>query len=225
VRRAGGFAGGVVSSTFGIIGNVVVVLGVGLFFALNPKLYSEGLVRLSPISYRTRTAAILGEVGSQLQWWFVGQLCSMVSIALLTYVGLTILGVPMAITLAMLAGLMNFIPNFGPIIAAAPAVLIAFAPQGDQTMLNPARAGWAIVMYIIIQLLEGWVITPFFQQRAVELPPALIVVSQVVFALLLGPIGLVLATPILAVAMVVVRMVYIEDVLGDRTAEAGGVAK
>jgi len=225
VSHAGSITGGVVSSTFGIIGDVVVVVGVGLFFALNPKLYTQGMAKLIPVSHRTRFSKILAEVGEQLQWWFVGQLCSMISIALLTYLGLSILRIPMAITLAMLAGLMNFIPNFGPLLAAAPAVLIAFAPQGDHTSLNPARAGWVILMYVIIQLLEGWVITPFFQQRAVELPPALIIISQVVFALLLGPLGLVLATPILAATIVIVRMIYIEDILGDKELEPALVKK
>jgi predicted PurR-regulated permease PerM len=224
VRRAGGVAGGVVSSTFGVLGNIAVVLGVGLFFALNPRLYSQGLVKLIPPAHRPRATDILAQLGTQLEWWFVGQLCSMASIAVLTYIGLTILGIPMAVTLAILAGLMNFIPNFGPLIAAAPAVLIAFAPTGDQTMLNPARAGWVILVYVIIQLLEGWVITPYFQKRAVELPPALIIVAQVVFALLLGPIGLILATPILVATLVLVRMVYIEEVLGDRPGKQGGAA-
>ncbi|HEY4328307.1 MAG TPA: AI-2E family transporter, partial [Phycisphaerae bacterium] len=165
VKHAGGVAGGVVSSTFGILGNIAIVVGVGLFFALNPKLYSRGIIKLAPISRRNRAAEILGEVRTQLQWWFVGQMCSMVSIAALTFIGLWILGVPMAITLAILAGLMTLIPNFGPIIAGVPAVLIAFAPQGDQTVLNPARAGWVIVVYIVIQMMDGWVITPFVQQR------------------------------------------------------------
>jgi predicted PurR-regulated permease PerM len=225
VKRAGGVAGGVVSSTFGIIGNIAVVLGVGLFFAINPRLYMQGVVKLVPLAHRPRVAEILSEVGTQLEWWFVGQLCSMFSIALLTYIGLTILGIPMAITLAILAGLLNFIPNFGPLLAAAPAVLIAFAPQGTQTTLNPALAGWVILMYVVIQLLEGWVITPFFQARAVELPPALIIVSQVVFALLLGPLGLILATPILAATLVLVRMLYVEDVLGDREGGRDKVTK
>jgi predicted PurR-regulated permease PerM len=215
VRRAGGVAGGVVSSTFGVIGNIAIILGVGLFFALSPRLYTQGFVKLIPVSHRSRVETILSEVGTQLEWWFVGQLCSMFTVAMLTFIGLSILGVPMAVTLAILAGLLNIIPNFGPLIAAAPAVLIAFAPHDGSTVFNPALAGWVILLYVIIQLLEGWVITPFFQQRTVELPPALIVVSQVVFALLLGPIGLLLATPILAATIVLIRMVYVEDMLGD----------
>jgi predicted PurR-regulated permease PerM len=215
VRHAGGLAGGVVSSTFGLIGNAVVIFGVGLFFALSPRLYINGVINIFPIHRRKRVARILAEVGTQLQWWFVGQLCSMGSIGVLTFIGLKILGVPMAVTLGILAGLMNFIPNFGPILAAIPAVLVAFAPHGNHTELNPALAGYTIVLYVIIQLAEGWVITPFFQKRAVELPPALIVISQMLFALMLGPIGLILATPLLAATLVLLRMVYLEDILGD----------
>lgn len=216
VRRAGGFAGSFITSTFGIIGNIVIVFGVGLFFAINPSLYTQGVIRMVPVKRRARSATILNQVGTQLEWWFVGQLCSMASIGLLTFIGLSILGIPMALTLGIIAGLMNFIPNFGPILAAAPAVLIALAPHGDQATLNPMLAVWVICLYIVIQLLEGWVITPFFQQRAVELPPALIIISQVIFGLLLGPLGLVLATPILATLIVLVRLLYVEDILGDK---------
>ncbi len=220
VQGAGGVAGNVVSSTLGIIGDIAIVFGVGLFFALNPGMYTRGLTNLFPIRRRTRVELVLSEVGSQLQWWFVGQMCSMVSIGILTFIGLSILGVPMTTTLAILAGLLNFIPNFGPILAAVPAVLVAFAPHAQQTGLNPSLALYTIIMYVVIQMLEGWVITPFFQQRAVELPPALIVIAQVLFAMLLGPLGLILATPMLAATLVLLRMVYVEDILGDREAVA-----
>ena len=121
----------------------MIVVGVGLFFALNPKLYAKGLIKLAPMSRRARTAEILSTVRTQLQWWFVGQLCSMVSISLLTFIGLSILGVPMAFTLAILAGLMTFIPNFGPILAAAPAVLVAFLPRRGirRCSIRRGRAG------------------------------------------------------------------------------------
>ncbi len=209
-------AGGVLSGTIGIIGNIVIVFGVGLFFAISPRTYSAGAVLLFPVKQRPRIQHIAAEIGTQLQWWFVGQLGSMLSVGLLVFIGLKILGVPMAITLAILAGLLNFIPNFGPILAAIPAVLVAFAPQGGESNLNPALAGWVIAIYLIVQLLEGWVITPFFQKKAIDLPPALIIIAQVICAILLGPIGLLLATPILASVLVVVRMLYVEDILGDK---------
>ena len=150
VRRAGGVAGGVVSSTFGIIGNLAVVLGVGLFLAINPSLYSQGLVLLTPVSHRRRMAQVLTEIGSQLEWWFVGQLCSMISIALLTYLGLTLLRVPMAITLAILAGLMNFIPNFGPLNRGRTRGADRLCPPGRSNGAEPGtrRVGhWPVHHY------------------------------------------------------------------------------
>jgi predicted PurR-regulated permease PerM len=218
-RSAGNMAGDVLTATFGVLGDLLVVAGLGLFFSLNPRRYVQGLLKLVPRVHRERALEVLQEVGGKLQWWFVGQLCSMFTIGVLTFIALTIIGVPMALTLALIAGLANFIPNFGPLIAGTPAVLVALAPDagaGDHGLLNVARAGWVIVAYVIVQFMEGWVITPFFQAKAVELPPALLVLSQVFLALLLGPLGLIFATPIVVASLVLVRMLYVEDVLGDR---------
>ncbi len=216
-------AGGIVTSTFGILGNIVIVLGIGLFFAIAPHTYSSGLVQLFPAHKRSRIAKIMQEIATQLQWWFVGQLCSMCTVGILVFIGLTILGNPLAFTLAIIAGLLNFVPYVGPLLAAVPAILIAFAPLGNSTQLNPALAGWTLALYLLIQTLDGWVFTPFYQKRAVNIPPALIILAQVIFSLLLGPIGLILATPILASVLVLIRRIYIEDILGDiAKAEASG---
>ena len=208
-------AGGVVSTTFGLLGNLVVVFGVGLFFAMAPATYTAGFLRIVPVTHRPRFALVMSEIGGKLQWWFVGTLCSMITVGTLVFIGLSILGVPMAFTLAILACVLNFVPYVGPLLAAAPAILIAFAPHGDQTALNPALAGWTMLLYFVIQMLDGWVFTPFYQKRAVNIPPALIILAQIVISLLLGPIGLILATPILATVLVLVRAIYIEDILGD----------
>jgi predicted PurR-regulated permease PerM len=222
-RSAGNVAGDVLTAVFGVLGDLLVVAGLGLFFALNPRRYMNGVLKLVPRVRRERAFEVLQEVGGKLQWWFVGQLCSMCTIGVLTFIALTIIGVPMALTLALIAGLANFIPNFGPLIAGTPAVLVALAPEGDGGgALNVARAGWVILAYVIVQFMEGWVITPFFQAKAVELPPALLVLSQVFLALLLGPLGLIFATPIVVASLVLVRMLYVEDVLGDR---GGAVTK
>jgi predicted PurR-regulated permease PerM len=139
----------------------------------------------------------------------------MTVIGVLTFIGLQVLGVQLALTLAILAGLLNFIPNFGPILAAVPALIIAIAPHDQQVDLNYQTALYVAVLYMAVQAAEGSVITPLIQQRAVALPPALIVVFQVLLAVQVGPLGLILATPVLAAILVAVKMLYIEDVLGD----------
>src|SRR6185295_16753182 len=116
-------------------------------------------------------------------------------------------GVPLWLPLGLLAALLNFIPNFGPVIAAVPAVLIALAD-------NPAKAAWVVALSVAAQNLEGYLITPLVQRRAVEMPPALTILSQVLMGLLLGPLGVILAAPMTAAAIVVLKMLYVEDTLG-----------
>ncbi len=209
----------VLSSTFGVLGNMVLVLLVAVYLALAPAFYRDGLVLLVPVKARPRAKQILEKLGSTLQWWFFGQLCSMTAIATLTFIGLKIRGIPLALTLGILAGLLNFVPNFGPIIASIPALVIALAPHGSDTSLNWNLAIYVAILYMAVQAAEGSLITPLIQKRAVDLPPALIVVFQVVLGILVGPLGLVFATPVLAALVVLVRMIYVEDILGDKKAE------
>ena len=110
--------------------------------------------------------------------------------------------------LGLLAARFNFIPNFGPLISGVPAFLLALAD-------SPTKALWVVALYIFAQSLEGYVLTPLVQRRAVELPPALLILFQVLAGLLLGGLGVVLAAPLLAVIVVAVKMLYVEDVLGD----------
>lgn len=112
-------------------------------------------------------------------------------------------------TLALLAGLLSFIPNFGPIISAVPALLIAFVD-------SPITAVYVMILYIGVQLIESNVITPLIERETVELPPGLTVVFQLGLASLVGGLGLVLATPLLAMIVVVVQLVYLQDILGDK---------
>jgi predicted PurR-regulated permease PerM len=122
------------------------------------------------------------------------------------------LGVPLALTLGLLAGLLSFIPNFGPILSAFPAILLAFIE-------SPMLALYTAALYILVQLIESNIVTPLIEKETVELPPALTIMFQLALAVLVGGLGLVLATPLLAVIMVLVQLVYIEDVLGDKNTE------
>jgi predicted PurR-regulated permease PerM len=206
--------GGVFSSTIGVIGNFFIVILLAIYFASEPRLYSNGLARLFPQARRKRAEEVFAAIGDTLGWWLIGKVASMFFIAILTWIGLSILGVPMALTLGLLAGLMSFIPNFGPILSAIPAILFAFIE-------SPITALYVAILYIVVQLVESNLVTPFIERRTVELPPALTVVFQLGLAVTIGGLGLVLATPLLAVVVVLVQMVYLEDVLGD--ADPGSV--
>lgn len=132
--------------------------------------------------------------------------------ALLTWAGLSLLGVPLALTLGLLAGLLNFVPNVGPVVAAFPAVLIALTQ-------SPQQALYVFLLYLVLQSVDGYVFTPLVQKRTVELPPALTITAQVLFGVLLGGAGVVLATPLTAATLVLVRMLYVEGADGGETIE------
>lgn len=133
----------------------------------------------------------------------------MIVIGVLTAIGLWLLGVPMAVTLALIAALLTFIPNIGPILAVVPAALLAL-------LQSPMQVVYVCLLYFGIQTFESYLLTPLVQRRTVSLPPALTIFAQVLAAVLLGGLALSLATPMAAALVVLVRMLYLEDVLGDR---------
>lgn len=199
---------GVLSSTFGLLADLVVFLFVGLYLAADPGLYAHGLTLLVPHRFRPRTREWLDTLGTTLRRWLVGRFLLMALNAVATAIGLVLLGIPLPILLGLLSGALNFIPNFGPILAAAPAVLLAF-PSG------PWSALYVAAFYFAYQMFDGYVLTPLVQQHTVWLPPALTIMSQVLLGVLFGPWGVVLAVPIAAVLVVSVKMLYLEDVLGE----------
>jgi predicted PurR-regulated permease PerM len=197
---------GVVSSTLGAVVSLMVVLFTGLFLALNPRMYVRGVLHLVPEHRRDRMAEVLGAVGYTLKWWMIGQGIYMVIIGIVTAVGLYFIGVPLALVLGFLAAIFNFIPNFGPLFSLVPAVLLVLP-------VDPSKAVTVIVFYIVIQNLEGYVLMPWIQGKAVDLPGALTIIAQVLMGILAGGLGLALAAPLVAV-----KMFYVEDTLGDRIA-------
>lgn len=205
--------GGFFSSTLGAIGNVFVVILLAIYLATEPKFYAHGFTKLFPQDRRSRVSEVLSGIGETLRWWLIGKVGSMIFIGILTWIGLSIIGVPLALTLGLIAGLLSFIPNFGPIISALPAILLAFID-------SPITAVYVLALYIGVQLIESNLVTPIIERETVELPPALTIIFQLALSVMIGGLGLVLATPLLAVIMVLVQMVYIQDILGDKDTEA-----
>lgn len=199
---------GVVSLLLTAVTGAVVVLFLGLYLSFQPRLYRQGFLHLLPRRNRARFEQVFLETGETLKWWFFGKLAAMLIVGVATAVGLYLLGVPLALTLALLAALLTFIPNFGPILSAVPAVALGFAER-------PMLGVWVIVLYLGIQTVESYFITPILLRRAVDTPPALLLTTQVVLGLLMGFLGLLLADPLLAAAMVWVRRFWVEDTPGD----------
>lgn len=201
---------GTASLLWDVAAKVVFVVFLGIFLAASPHTYREGTVRLVPIAYRTRAREIFDELGHTLRGWLLGQLISMAIIGTLVTVGLTIIGLPLALALGILAALFEFIPIVGPFLAYLPAAFLAMS-QGMTTFL------WVTALYLLIQQLEGNVIQPIVQRRAVELPPALTVSAVLIAGAAFGPVGILVATPLMAVLLVLVQEIYLRDVLGDES--------
>ncbi|HEY1024691.1 MAG TPA: AI-2E family transporter [Sphingobacteriaceae bacterium] len=191
------------SSTFGILGDIYVILFLGVFFTANPKIYKEGLLALVPPKGKPKGDAVLNLIGHNLTSWLKGKLFSMSVVAILTGVGLSIIGIPMVFALAIIAGIFNFIPNFGPVIAMIPAVLVALS-QGTNTVLL------VVALYILIQVLESNLITPTVQKKLVSIPPAMIIIGQLVVGALTGYLGIILATPVVLILIVLTKELYVK---------------
>jgi predicted PurR-regulated permease PerM len=203
-----GSLGGVFSTSLGVLGGAVAGFALSVFLALDPGRYRDGALLLLPERRRARVRGVLGAVTHALRWWLVGRAVAMAIVALLTGIGLVLLGMPLALSLALVAGVLTFVPYAGPVLAAVPAVLIALAVSVQQALLVAA-------LYWAIQLVENYVVTPLVQGRAVSLPAALLILAQVGFGTVLGGLGLLLATPLAVAAIVLVQALYVQDVLGE----------
>lgn len=200
---------GAATVTVGVAADAAVVLFVGLFIAAQPRRYREGMLLLLPPARRGRAAEVLDEMGGKLRRWTAGRLIDMAIVGVLTYAGLYLLGIPGPLALSVLTALIVFVPYVGPVISAVPAVLVALTK-------SPEAALWTALLYLGIQTVESYLLQPFIQDRAVSLPPAVVLGSQLLLGVLIGTLGVMFATPLAAAASVAIRMLYVEDVLGDR---------
>jgi len=191
------------SATFVLLTDLIVVTLIAVYLSLSPRSYYHSTIALAPARYRDSTRTALLESGKALRGWLLGQLVAMTSVGILTGVGLWLVGVPNALILGVVAGLLEFVPIAGPFVAAIPGVLLAFA-------VGPTTALYAVLVYLVVQQLESGLITPLAQRWAVDLPPALALLAVVVFGVLFGLPGILFATPITVVLMVLTRRFYLE---------------
>ena len=190
-------------TSFGVLGDIYVILFIGLFFTVSPGVYKKGLVKLVPAAGKHTAEDLLEKMAGNLEKWLKGKLFAMLVVFVLTATGLLIIGVPMWLVLALIAGILNFIPNFGPLIALIPAVLVAL-------LQGPSTAAWVAGLYIFVQIAESNFITPMVQQKLINIPPALIIIAQLLIAPLSGGWGLVVATPLMILIIVLVQELYIK---------------
>jgi predicted PurR-regulated permease PerM len=199
-------ATGAVTTTGSALAALLVLVVVGLYVAAQPDLYRRGILRLVPVHGRARADEVLGEVAQVLRWWLLGTMLSMTLVGVLTTVGLWWIGVPLALTFGLLAAALTFIPNIGPAISVVPPLVLALADE-------PRRAVYVAALYLAIQAVESYAVTPLIQRRTIALPPALTITAQVALGVLVGGIGIAVATPLTAAILTAVRMLVVEDLL------------
>lgn len=190
-------------STFGFFGDLYIILIAGIYLTVDPDLYKRGVISLVPKKGKKKTAEVLDKIGIGLKQWLKGQFISMAIIFSLIGISLRIIGFPMWLTLAIITGILNFIPNFGPFMTLILAALIGLTIDLQTTLV-------VAIIYLVAQGLEGMVITPLIQQRMINIPPVLLIVSQVIIATLTGFWGLVVAAPLMVIVMILVQELYIK---------------
>jgi predicted PurR-regulated permease PerM len=214
ISRLASQAGGYALAAGSGIADFVLVLVAAIFLASDPATYRRGLLLLLPEKAEATAALALGDVGRGLKGWMVGQAVSSLVVAALTWAGLALLGVPAAGGLGLIAGLLDVIPMIGPIIAGVPAVLLAFT-------VSPATALWTLVLFLLIQQLQGNFLQPMIQKQAVDVPPAVLLFAVVAAGILFGFLGVLLAAPLTVVVYVLVQRIYVKTLLGKDIKIAG----
>lgn len=200
--------GGWLSTTAGIFGSLVLMVVFGVYLGADPELYMRGAAYLLPPHQRPRALQLMREIGRALRSWLVGRFISMGIVGTGTALGLWAVGVPLAVPLGVIAALLSFVPNVGPILAALPGILLGFT-AGTQV------ASYALAVYVAVQLVESYLLTPVIQQKLVSLPPALLLSFQLLMSFSAGVIGLFMATPILVVIVVIVQALYLRGLFHD----------
>ncbi|RUR33005.1 AI-2E family transporter [Vreelandella nanhaiensis] len=194
--------GMVVVSMGGSVVNFFALIVGMVYFAAQPGVYRRGLLLLAPVKSRPKLADALDESGKALRFWLGGQLIAMVVTGLLVGISMWLLGVPAPLGLGLIAGILDFVPLLGPLVAAIPALLLAYT-------VSPQTALFVLIAYTIIQQIEGNIMQPLIQQRAVHLPPAMLLFSLFAASTLFGVAGVLLAAPLTVVLFVLVNRLYV----------------
>jgi predicted PurR-regulated permease PerM len=198
-----------ITSTFEVIAGLVLILMMSVYIGADPFTYRNGILHLFPKRKRERINEVLTAMAVMLRKWLVTQLIAMAVIGVVSTIALLVLGVKAPFALGIIAGLLEFVPTFGPVLSAIPAIAMGFLD-------SPEKALYVALTYIAIQQIENHLLIPLLMKGGMDLPPVLTIVTQGLMALLFGFLGLMIAVPLLAAVLVPIKMLYVEDALGDQ---------
>jgi predicted PurR-regulated permease PerM len=206
-----------VTTTFGVVVTVALILFLGIFFAWEPEVYKRGLLSLLPRRARPRVGEVLDRSAEAMRGWLIGQAISMAVIFVFTLCALLLIGMPFSVLLATLAGLLSFVPTIGPFAAGMLIVLAGLSVGIDLAL-------YGLAVYLVIQFLESNLLTPIVQERTVRLPAASTLSIQLIAGVFFGLLGIAFAIPLAAAAKVLIEELYVKDQLGGAWNE-GAIVK
>lgn len=199
---------------FNTVADILLLLVAACFFAVDPTLYRRGALKLIPPEQRPHIEDTLDFSAAALRQWMTGQLIAVLMVGTLTTIGLWWIGLPSPLALGLIAGVLEFVPFIGPLLAAIPALLLAFT-------LGWTETAWTLALFAVIQALESNLIMPIIQKRMVSLPPVLTLFAIVCFGALFGPLGILFATPLAVLLFVAVNELYVRQLLHQPTEVPG----
>ncbi|NJM96836.1 MAG: AI-2E family transporter [Phormidesmis sp. RL_2_1] len=191
-----------------VLVNALVVLFITIMLLANPKTYRKAVVSIFPQFYRYRVQEILDSCELSLVGWGVGIAFNMLIISTMSFIGLSIIDVPLPIGNALIAGILTFVPTVGPVLSTVPPVVLGFLEA-------PWKAGAVIALYIVIQQIESNLLTPMVMKRQVSLLPAITLLAQLICGTLFGLLGLFLALPLVVIGQVLLKELVIKDIMDN----------
>jgi predicted PurR-regulated permease PerM len=191
------------NTSFGILGDLYIILFLGIFFTADPSLYKNGIIFLLPAQRKPAGRIILSRISTALRGWIKSILISMLLISVLITIGLTMIGLPGTTVLGLITGILEIIPNFGPVIAMIPGVLLALT-------ISTKTAIVVALIYISCQTIVASIVTPLLQKKIINIPPALTLLSQLIMGTLSGIMGIILAVPLLAILIIIIDELYVK---------------
>ncbi|MBV8199822.1 MAG: AI-2E family transporter, partial [Acidobacteria bacterium] len=196
------------SSTVEVLVGLLLITFVAIYFSVDPELYRRGLIHLVPHPSRERADQVITAIGVTLRRWLATQVIAMVVIGSMVSITLRLLGVEAALSLGIIAGVLEFIPTIGPILSALPAIAMGF-------LVSPEKALAVAIAFTMVEMVEGHVLIPMLMKRGMNLPPLITILGQAVMGVVFGFLGLLVAVPLVAAVLTAVKMLYVNDVMGD----------
>jgi len=193
------------STSFGVLGDVYIILFLGIFFTTNPSIYKDGILLLIPPSRQKKGRQIMDRISLSLKGWLKGMMVSMVLVTIMISVGLTIVGIPAALVLGILTGLLEIVPTLGSVLAMIPGTLLGLTVSTNTGIV-------VAVIYIISQTITSNIVNPLIQKKMINLPPALTLISQLVMGSVSGALGIIMAVPLLAITVILVDELYVKKI-------------